>query len=77
MKLEDFKKLELETLQKIHGGDNVNDCVNGVIVSAGVIGLAAATGPVGWLALGALGGAAATAGFATGYSCTALYFEGN
>ena len=37
----------------------------------------AATGPVGWLALGALGGAAATAGFATGYSCTALYFEGN
>ena len=76
MKLEDFKKLELETLQKIHGGDNVNDCVGGIIASAAVIGVAA-TGPVGWLALGAIGGAAATAGFATGYSCTALYFEGN
>lgn len=34
MKLEDFKKLELETLQKIHGGDNVNDCVGGIIASA-------------------------------------------
>lgn len=76
MKLEYFKQLELDSLQNIHGGGNVNDCVAGIVASAGVIGLAA-TGPAGWLALGALGGAAATAGFATGYSCTKLYFEGN
>ena len=69
-------ELDLKSLEEISGGGNLNDCVNGVIASAAVLGIAA-TGPVGWLALGALGGAAGTAGFATGWSCSALYHEGD
>ncbi|MDU1465794.1 MULTISPECIES: hypothetical protein [Streptococcus] len=69
-------ELNFNKLEEISGGGNVNDCVNGIVASALVIGLAA-TGPTGWLALAALGGAAGTAGFATGWSCTSLYYKGN
>ena len=69
-------ELNFNKLEEISGGGNVNDCVNGIVASALVIGLAA-TGPTGQLALAALGGAAGTAGFATGWSCTSLYYKGN
>ena len=69
-------ELNFNKLEEISGGGNVNDCVNGIVASAVVIGLAA-TGPTGWLALAALGGAAGTAGFLTGYNCTALYLNGD
>ncbi len=43
-------ELNFNKLEEISGGGNVNDCVNGIVASALVIGLAA-TGPTGWLAL--------------------------
>ncbi|MCK3881681.1 bacteriocin [Streptococcus suis] len=69
-------ELNVEKLETISGGGNVNDCLNGILASAGVLAIAA-TGPTGWLALTALGSAAGTAGFAIGWSCAALYYNGD
>ncbi|HEL1068443.1 TPA: hypothetical protein TVS26_001976 [Streptococcus equi subsp. zooepidemicus] len=52
------------------------DCAAGIGASVATLGVAATT-PVGWIGLGALALSGGLSGFASGYSCTALYFEGN
>lgn len=76
MKIEDFKILNLNELENIYGGGNVLDCAAGIGASVATLGVAATT-PVGWIGLGALALSGGLSGFASGYSCTALYFEGN
>lgn len=73
-----MKVFSEKDLANINGGGNILDCAGGIGASAGVIGaVAGASGPIGWVALGALGVSAAAAGFVTGYSCSALAHKGD
>lgn len=70
-----IRELKVNELETVIGGGNVSDCLlsaSGALAT--IAGAGAVTGPIGW---GVALVSAAGFGFATGYNCTALYFNGD
>lgn len=69
-----YKELRLDELANIVGGGNISDClVNASATLTGGVAASALTGP--GFVFGLIG--TGVVAFATGYSCAALYYEGN